>query len=241
MVYVNYRGWCLDILQMRQNTCNACHWLCCCLINYIFFYIAGLFCYQGLVFGYASDETEECMPLTVLLSHKLNAKIAELRRSGELAWARPDSKTQVRQVYLSNQTFIIIIIYVIWFLILCFGFAIFILTGVRSSSVVRAFAHGAMGHLIDPSWWTQFFILKFNINLSKVSVHLMLNIIFFVFVSLWNCYCCLFNKFGLLYFEHEVYHNKINVICITQIFYLNTCHMTGIFHYISSHWVLICR
>ena len=65
------------------------------------------------MFGYASDETEECMPLTVLLSHKLNAKIAELRRSGELAWARPDSKTQVRQVYLSNQTFIIIIIYVI--------------------------------------------------------------------------------------------------------------------------------
>ena len=50
--------------------------------------------------------------------------------------------------------------------------------------MVRAFAHGAMGHLIDPSWWTQFFILKFNINLSKVSVHLMLNIIFFVFVSL---------------------------------------------------------
>ena len=51
---------------------------------------------QGLMFGYATDETEECMPLTVVLAHKLNAKIAELRRSGELAWARPDSKTQVR-------------------------------------------------------------------------------------------------------------------------------------------------
>lgn len=47
------------------------------------------------MFGYATDETEEYMPLTVVLSHKLNAKIAELRRSGELAWARPDSKTQV--------------------------------------------------------------------------------------------------------------------------------------------------
>ena len=49
---------------------------------------------QGLMFGYATDETEECMPLTVVLAHKLNAKMAELRRSGELSWARPDSKTQ---------------------------------------------------------------------------------------------------------------------------------------------------
>ena len=47
------------------------------------------------MFGYATDETEECMPLTVVLSHQLNAKIAQLRRSGDLAWARPDSKTQV--------------------------------------------------------------------------------------------------------------------------------------------------
>ena len=50
---------------------------------------------QGLMFGYATDETEECMPLTVVLSHQLNAKIAELRRSGDLAWARPDTKSQV--------------------------------------------------------------------------------------------------------------------------------------------------
>lgn len=47
------------------------------------------------MFGYATDETEECMPLTVVLAHRLNQKIAELRRSGELSWARPDSKTQV--------------------------------------------------------------------------------------------------------------------------------------------------
>lgn len=47
------------------------------------------------MFGYATDETEECMPLTIVLAHKLNAKLAELRRSGTLPWLRPDSKTQV--------------------------------------------------------------------------------------------------------------------------------------------------
>jgi S-adenosylmethionine synthetase len=47
------------------------------------------------MFGYATDETEEAMPLTLILSHKLNAKLHELRRNGTLAWARPDSKSQV--------------------------------------------------------------------------------------------------------------------------------------------------
>lgn len=47
------------------------------------------------MFGYATDETEESMPLTVVLAHKLNQKIAELRRAGTFWWARPDSKTQV--------------------------------------------------------------------------------------------------------------------------------------------------
>lgn len=51
---------------------------------------------QGLMFGYATDETDECMPLTVVLAHKLNEKMAELRRNGTLPWLRPDSKTQVR-------------------------------------------------------------------------------------------------------------------------------------------------
>lgn len=59
----------------------------------MFVFIICLF--QGLMFGYATDETEECMPLTVVLAHRLNQKIAELRRNGEFWWARPDSKTQV--------------------------------------------------------------------------------------------------------------------------------------------------
>ncbi|XP_059180263.1 S-adenosylmethionine synthase-like [Centropristis striata] len=54
---------------------------------------------QGLMFGYATDETEECMPLTVVLAHKLNAKMAELRRNGTVPWLRPDSKTQVTVHY----------------------------------------------------------------------------------------------------------------------------------------------
>lgn len=48
------------------------------------------------MFGYATDETEECMPLTIILAHKLNAKMSELRRKGILPWLRPDSKTQVK-------------------------------------------------------------------------------------------------------------------------------------------------
>ncbi|KAJ1789856.1 methionine adenosyltransferase sam2 [Coemansia sp. RSA 2399] len=54
---------------------------------------------QGIMFGYASDETPEYMPITLVLSHKLNQRMADLRRSGELAWLRPDSKTQVTIEY----------------------------------------------------------------------------------------------------------------------------------------------
>ncbi|XP_076819258.1 S-adenosylmethionine synthase-like isoform X1 [Clavelina lepadiformis] len=50
---------------------------------------------QGLMFGYATDETEECMPLTVMLAHHLNSRLSHLRRDGTLPWLRPDSKTQV--------------------------------------------------------------------------------------------------------------------------------------------------
>ncbi|CAF0846513.1 unnamed protein product, partial [Didymodactylos carnosus] len=54
---------------------------------------------QGLMFGYATDETEECMPLTVMLSHRLNQKLSEQRRNGQLSWLRPDTKTQVTVEY----------------------------------------------------------------------------------------------------------------------------------------------
>lgn len=57
---------------------------------------------QGLMFGYASDETEECMPLTVVLSHQLTKRLADLRRDGTLWWARPDAKSQVTCEYYSD-------------------------------------------------------------------------------------------------------------------------------------------
>lgn len=47
------------------------------------------------MFGYATDETEECMPLTILLAHKLNYRLKELSRNGECPWIKPDSKSQV--------------------------------------------------------------------------------------------------------------------------------------------------
>jgi len=54
---------------------------------------------QGIMFGYATDETEEKMPLTLLLAHKLNQELARLRKTEEEAWIRPDSKTQVTALH----------------------------------------------------------------------------------------------------------------------------------------------
>ena len=54
---------------------------------------------QGIMFGYATDETPEMLPLTILLAHKLNAAMKEARVSGRLPWLRPDTKTQVTVEY----------------------------------------------------------------------------------------------------------------------------------------------
>lgn len=58
---------------------------------------------QGIMFGYATDETESCMPLTIDLAHGLNRKLAECRKDGTIPWARPDTKTQVTVEYEEDQ------------------------------------------------------------------------------------------------------------------------------------------
>merc|ERR1712115_613064 len=54
---------------------------------------------QGIMFGYASDETADCMPLTHSMATRLGKKLTDVRKNGELWWLRPDGKTQVTIQY----------------------------------------------------------------------------------------------------------------------------------------------
>ena len=58
---------------------------------------------QGIMFGYACDETPALMPMAIDLSHRLLEHHAELRRSGKLAWLRPDAKSQVTLRYVNGK------------------------------------------------------------------------------------------------------------------------------------------
>merc|ERR1719210_326950 len=57
---------------------------------------------QGIMFGYASDETEDCLPLTHSVATKLGKTLTDVRKSGKLWWLRPDGKTQVTIEYLQR-------------------------------------------------------------------------------------------------------------------------------------------
>merc|ERR1739838_1212105 len=57
---------------------------------------------QGIMFGYATDETKDCMPLTHLMATRLGKVLTDVRKSGKLWWLRPDGKTQVPIEYLQK-------------------------------------------------------------------------------------------------------------------------------------------
>jgi S-adenosylmethionine synthetase len=58
---------------------------------------------QGLMFGYATDETPELMPLPIMMAHKLVQRLSQSRRSGELKYLRPDGKSQVSVEYVDGE------------------------------------------------------------------------------------------------------------------------------------------
>ena len=59
---------------------------------------------QGMMCGYATDETDELIPLTLKLAHQLNQKLEECRKNESLPWVRPDCKSQVSNQTLAQRT-----------------------------------------------------------------------------------------------------------------------------------------
>jgi S-adenosylmethionine synthetase len=57
---------------------------------------------QGMMFGYACDETPELMPMPIILAHRIMRKLTDLRKAGKMPWVRPDSKSQVSVEYDKN-------------------------------------------------------------------------------------------------------------------------------------------
>ncbi len=58
---------------------------------------------QGLMFGYACDETEELMPSPIMFAHRLGRELTRIRKSGKVGWLRPDAKSQVSVEYVDNK------------------------------------------------------------------------------------------------------------------------------------------
>src|SRR5690606_20579485 len=58
---------------------------------------------QGLMFGYACDETPELMPTPVMFAHRLGRELTRIRKSGEVKWLRPDAKSQVSVRYVDGK------------------------------------------------------------------------------------------------------------------------------------------